>query len=129
MRQEFWTPHFSMLARKLLLALHYQCFARPLSRSGGLWSYIHTNFDFVSKGYPDEMLDVANQMATPVRNKRYLHDQFFVRWNAVPDRLTAVFVAQLQKRLVISGITTEEPEGFDKDQSQVVRPFGPWSAP
>jgi hypothetical protein len=127
MRYDFWEPHFTMLARKLLLALHYQCFAQPLSRTGGIWHHIHTNFDFAAKKYPAELLDVANRLATPVRNKRFLNDQFLVRWNVANDSPTAVFVAQLQKRLVVTGFTTDEPNRFGENDIPPLRPFGPWS--
>jgi hypothetical protein len=127
MRRSFWEPHFTVLSRKVLLALHYQCFSSPLSRSGGIWHHIHTNFDFVAKEYPAEMLEVANRLATPVRNKRFLGDQFLVRWNVAQDSPTAVFVAQLQKRLVITGFTTEEPDRFREKDIRPLKPFGPWA--
>jgi len=69
MRKEFWEPHFGMLARKLLLALHYQCFSQPLSRTGGFWYYIHTNVDFAAKEYPADVLEMANRLATPAQHQ------------------------------------------------------------
>lgn len=120
----FWHPHFEMFAQKLLLALHYQCFSVPLSSQGGMWIYIHSNVDFLAGDYPREILEMAEHIALPTRQKRYLGDQFTVRWNFVLDPRTAIFVAQLQRRFVISGITTEAPHEFVKvDNEGTVRPF------
>jgi hypothetical protein len=128
MRREFWDPHLEMLARKLLLAVHYQCFGSSLSRSGGLWYYIHTNFNFAADQYPKEVLETAKRFATPIRNKRYLNDQFLIRWTVVENSSTGMFIMQLQKRLVITGFTTEEPDRFP-DQEDILTPFGPWGPP
>ena len=127
MPAEFWESHFQMLARKLLLALHYQCFGRPLPRNGALSYYVHTNADFAAGDFPAEVLEIATRLAIPVRNKRQLHDQFSVRWNVVEDQSGAVFLAQLQKMLTITGITTETPEAFGEDRPEHwFGPFGPW---
>jgi hypothetical protein len=127
MNKAFWEPHFEMLARKLLLALHYQCFGQPLSRQGALWYYIHTNADFAAGEFPEEVLEIANRIATPVRNKQALHKQFLVRWNVVEDRSGGLFLAQLQRMLTITGITTENLSAFERDRPKaVLRPFGPW---
>jgi hypothetical protein len=127
MPADFWEPHFQMFARKLLLALHYQCFGRPLPRHGALSYYVHTNADFAAGDFPAEVLEVATRLAIPVRNKRQLHDQFSVRWNVVEDHSGAVFLAQLQKMLTITGITTETPEAFGEEKPEHwLRPFGPW---
>jgi hypothetical protein len=127
MRKAFWEPHFRMLSRKLLLAFHYQCFARPLPRHGAIWYYIHTNADLAAGEYPAEILEIANRLTTPVRNRRMLHDQFLIRWNVVEDHSGAVFLTQLQKVLTITGITTEVPEAFEKNRpGEALRPFGPW---
>lgn len=125
MRREFWDPHFEMLSRKLLLALHYQCFNRPLSRSGGLWHYVHTNFDFAADQYPKEVLETAKLFARPVRNNRFLNDQFLIRWTVVENSPTGMFILQLQNRLVITGFTTEEPSRFP-DRKDMAGPLGPW---
>jgi len=127
MGKDFWEPHFETLARKLLLALHYQCFARPLSRQGALWYYVHTNADFAAGEFPAEVLEIANRLATPVRNKKLLHEQFLVRWNVVDDQSGGVFLAQLQRMLTITGITTENLSAFAEDRPDIVfGPFGPW---
>lgn len=123
----FWEPHLGMLARKLLLAFHYQCFGRILPRHGALWYDVHTNADFAAGNFPAEVLELANRLALPVRNKQQLGDQFSVRWNVVEDKSGAVFVTQLQKMLTITGITTETPEAFEEDSPEDwLGPFGPW---
>jgi hypothetical protein len=127
MPKDFWEAHFRMLARKLLLALHYQCLGRPLPRHGALWYYVHTNADFAAGDFPAEVFEIASRLAMPVRNKQQLHDQFSVRWNVVEDRSGALFLVHLQKLLTITGITTETPEAFEEDKPEDwLGPFGPW---
>jgi hypothetical protein len=127
MPKDFWEPHLQMLARKLLLALHYQCFGRPLPRHGAVWYYVHTNADFAAGDFPADVLEIASRLAIPVRNRRQLHDQFSVRWNVVEDHSGALFLAQLQKMLTITGITTETPAAFEEDKPEDwLGPFGPW---
>ena len=101
-RKDFWEPHY------------YQCFGRPLSRRGALWYYIHTNADFAAGEFPEEVLEIANRIATPVRNKQALDKQFLVRWNVVEDHSGGVFLAQLQRMLTVTGITTENLEAFEE---------------
>lgn len=127
MRKEFWEPHLCMLARKLLLALHYQCFGKPLSPNGALWYYIHTNADFAAGEYPPEIFELVDRLALPVRNRQALQDQFAVRWNVVNKHSGAIFLAQFHKMLTITGITTERLDAFAEDRPEVpLRPFGPW---
>jgi hypothetical protein len=122
----FWKPHFNMFARKLLLALHYQCFSASLPSTGGIWSYVNTNVDFAANEYPREVLEMAEHVALPTRQKQLLGDQFSVRWNFVADSRTAIFLAQLHNRFVVSGITSETPEAITKAwKEETAHPFQP----
>ena len=121
---EFWEKHLKMLGRKLLLALHYQCFGKPLSHKGGMWCYLHTNVNFAAGEFPEELIELTANVALPMRSRRYLHNQFSVRWGYATDSRSAVFVAQLQKLLVVSGFTSEEPDQFGSDwNDDLLRPF------
>lgn len=129
METQFWKPHFDMLTRKLLLALHYQCFGVALPPSGGLWGYFHTNVDFATGEFPKEILEAAEHLAVPTRQKRLLGDQFLVRWGLVKDCRTALFVVQFHRKFAISGITTETPEAFgESGLDGLMRAFGPAAA-
>lgn len=120
----FWEPHLTMFARKLLLALHYQCFGSALSSTGAIWHFVHTNFDRAAGEFPEELLQLAKNIAIPSRQKKLLGDQFGIRWNVVPDQRSGLFVAQFHGRLAVSGITTETPERFKKAWKHApLRPF------
>jgi hypothetical protein len=120
----FWDRHLEMFSRKLLLALHYQCFHRILPPSGGMWIFLHTNVNLVAGDFPKEVIDLTHNIALPRRGRRNLHDQLVVRWTYTEETPTAVFVVVLQRMLVVTGITTEVPELFD-ELSGLIRPFEP----
>ena len=121
----FWEPHLATFARKLLLAFHYQCFGSPLPLTGAMWHFVHTNFDRVAGEFPEEVLQLAKNIAMPSRQKRLLGDQFGIRWNFVPGQRTGLFVAQFHGRLAVSGVTTETPERFKKAWKHL--PLGPFA--
>lgn len=121
---KFWEPHLTTFSRKLLLALHYQCFGTALPPSGAVWHFVHSNFDYMSGRFPEQLLDLAKNIATPARQKAPMGDQFGVRWNVVPGMKTGLFVCQFHDRLAVSGITTETPERFENAWKQTpLRPY------
>lgn len=111
---DFWTPHFDMLARKLMLSFHYQCFKVPLPNHGATWHFIHTNADYMAGRVPKRVLELAKRLTIPERQKRLLGDQFSIRWNVIPEKRTGLFLAQFHGRLAVGGVTTENPERFKK---------------
>jgi hypothetical protein len=113
--RELWEPHLTLFARKILLSLHYQCFGKPLSKGGRLCYSFHTNADFMANQEPAELIKLASNVVLPARQRTTLHDQFAVRWNVVPEKDTALFVAKFHKMIVLSGITTEHPSEFKGD--------------
>jgi len=122
---DFWAPHFELFARKILLALHYQCFGEALSSNGKIDFWIHTNVDQVAGKFPKEIIELAQNLALPARQKAPLHEQFAVRWSVVPQHSTALFATAFHGRFFVSGITTETPEVFasKKTQAFMSEPF------
>lgn len=115
----FWEPHLRMFARKLLLAIHYQCFGSPIPASGGVVASFFTNFDVMARGLPSDFLEPAKNLVFPIRNGKTLEDQFAVRYNVVNGRRAGLFVLKFHDRLLVTGITTEnlkwlsQGEGMD----------------
>jgi hypothetical protein len=102
-----WQPHFDLFARKMMLALHYQCFRRPLSAKGRLWYVMHTNADAVAGEYPREFLAFANLQLEPQRNRILLNDQFNLRWQFEPVTVSGVWTFSFHNRVAFTGITSE----------------------
>lgn len=122
--RDFWEEHLTNVGRKILLALHYQCFGVPLSSNGGLTLWIHTNFDWAAGRFPEEIIEMAANVALPTRQRRYLGDQFSVRWNFVQEPRCGLFVVHLQGSLTFSGITSERPNDFrSTERGSLLRPW------
>jgi hypothetical protein len=119
----FWESHFSMVGRKWLLALHYQCFGISLSLSGRLQCWTYTNFDIVAGRFPDEMLEVTQNLAIPIRDRSYADNQLVIRWGEVEGEKTAAFSINLHGRLCISGITSDAGDVSDWMPNKYMTPF------
>lgn len=104
-----WKPHFDLFARKMMMALHYQCFGRPLSETGRIWYVMHTNADATVGEYPKEFIELANLQLAPQRNRKLLNDQFDLRWQFDPATFSGLWALSIQNRIAFSGITTEAP--------------------
>jgi hypothetical protein len=113
--RKFWDPHIEMVGRKLMLALHYQCFGKALSTEGRLWQWFHFNTEFTNGGFPKEVLNTAERLAVPTRNSRRLGNQLAIRWTFDPSPPTGFFIVQLQQRLLLSGMTSENPKALDHE--------------
>jgi hypothetical protein len=119
-----WKPHFDLFARKMMMALHYQCFGLPLSPFGRIWFVMHTNADAAAGEYPKEFVELADLHLAPQRNRKLLNDQFDLRWQFDPVTVSGLWTFSIQNRIAFSGITTEAPsEIFDPEQEL----FGPLS--
>lgn len=124
LNRDFWDFHIEQFSRKLLIAFHYMCFGKPLSETGGAFAWFHTNFDWAAGRFPNEILELAERVAVPSRQKAFLGDQFGVRWNSLDEPRSAVFVAHIHASMIISGITTECPTDFKSSKSE--RLLRPW---
>lgn len=120
-----WAPQFTLIGRKLMLALHYQCFGTSLTRTGRLWLNFATNARLAEHEGHRAVLEMAERIASPMRSSQPLADQFAIRWNAMLEPRTGVFIAHLQTVLVFYGITTEQPGLLAKP---IYEPFS-WPAP
>lgn len=110
----FWEPHFEMFARKLLLAIHYQCFGSPVPRSGGVVAGFHSNFEVMSKGIPEDLLQPAVNLVAPLRNGKTLDSQFAVRYNVVSGKRAGLFALKFHDKMLITGITTDNVKWLSK---------------
>lgn len=122
--QEFWKEHIDMVFRKIFLGLHYQCYGNPLPLDGGMWIWVSTNADIPKLGYLSEILEQIENLAIPRRNKKYLNDQFSVRWSSIPDCNSGIFVIHLHEMFIATGITTDNIKQFDESgEFDAVTPF------
>lgn len=110
--RDFWEEHFNMFARKLFLALHYQCYSTVLPPHGAIWAFPATNADLPKAEWIKDFARAAEQIAIPIRNGQRLGSQFSVRWNVVPGHNSGLFVAQFHGRMMFAAITTDTPELF-----------------
>lgn len=104
---EFWIPHFEMFGRKMMLALHYKIFKKPLSRSGFVAFFVHTNADAVTENFPQEFLEFTNLTEIPMRAGKNLADQFELYFQSEPSTGTGLWNFSIHKRLAFTGVTTE----------------------
>lgn len=125
---EFWRPHLHMVGRKILLALHYQCFGVPLSRSGRVWVLPLTNADVGAGAMPPELLEATKNIAIPVRHKRQIAEQFSIRWGFSNDPPTAVWAFHLHTMINYIGITSELPDWVSHVEAEEDT-YGPFSWP
>lgn len=123
LNRAFWQSHLDLLARKILLALHYYAFNQPLSVSGRIWLNIQSNADDLSTEWFQAIVDMTGRYVFPARNTRSLLDQMTLQWGAMTEHKIAVFVITLQKRMIISGITSEAPHLQDLPTDSVFSAF------
>lgn len=120
----FWRGHFETFTRKLLLAFHYRTFSTPLSPTGAIWAFQHTNVDYAAGHFPDELIGYADQLVRPARQKVLLDRQFSLRRTAVAEHKTGLYVAQFHDRLAVSGVTTESVPLFSEGvKPSLMKPF------
>lgn len=121
---EFWKDRIEMVGRKLFLALHYQCFGKPIPKGGGLQVTFMTNADVQANGFLDEVMREATNFVIPKRNGKPLGDQFAIRYNCVEGHESALFVIKMHDVLVYQGVTTNDLQLFsDQVQDEFLEPF------
>lgn len=104
---DVWQPELEIVGRKLMLALHYQTFGKPLSRDGRMLVITRTNGHNLQEEWLQNVRKFARSMVVPVRATRPLGDQFTLQYAAYPDPATAMYVAVLQRTVVFVGVTSE----------------------
>lgn len=123
---DVWGPHFTMLARKLTLAMHYRFMERPLGPFGRLLAWLVPNGHHDPKW--DEMFEGVGIEAAPVyHGGEDLRDQMNLKYQALPDQGTMAVRLRMHEAMTIYGITAEN--GADSRlaeiSEQLDRPFGP----
>lgn len=103
-----WQTHIDLFGRKLLLALHYQCFGRPLPITGGLSFAFQTNTTIGSGSMLEKFAELTDQLVVPVHQNRQLGKQFSIRWSSREDPAIAIWAVHLHQRLFYLGITSED---------------------
>lgn len=124
LERNFWTEHVQIFAKKMLLALHYQCFGVPLSHNGAIWIYHYTNFDLIADRVPESIFRLPENVVIPMRQKTLLDHQFSLKWGHIKGTKTGLFVMHFHNKFMICGITTEEPEKLSiSNDFAPVKPF------
>ncbi len=122
---DIWFPHFRMVGKKLALGLHYQCFQHPLPFGAAIYLSFSTNADFRMGHELKEILKAAPELVMPKRDKLMLGDQFAIRYGCSTELLASVFVINIQKRLIITALSVEDPYvlGSVPNENWVEGPF------
>jgi hypothetical protein len=118
-----WEPYFDIVARKMMLALHYQAFGIPLSKAGLIWHTVHTNAEKKSEQFLLEILKIANIDISPRRGNKSMANQFELSYQVDPEQKTAVWVFAFHRRLAFTGVTTEDPNSPLNSEQRVYRNF------
>ena len=101
-----WDKHFETVGRKLLLALHYQCFKKPLSKDGELWLLYSTNAQHHE--LTEIFANLANNLAVPIAQGDRIGNQFSLRWGMAPDAAVAAWAVQLHMRVFFFGVSLDD---------------------
>lgn len=121
----FWQTHFQLVGLKIMLALHYQTFGQPLSRDGRVWLDVKTNGENLQEEWFQTVRDMTGRLVFPTRARKSLLDQFTIQWDAMEGHSIAMYLVTLQKRVVFTGLTTEEPHlHVFPDTRRVFGPLG-----
>lgn len=114
MDSSFWDTHIDHFSRKLLLAIHYQCFGKIVPPEGGVSSRFFTNFDWISGNIPEKIADLPKKFVSPTRNKQDLSAQFSITYNNLSEYDAGIFVCQFHGRALLVGFTSERRDLFDE---------------
>jgi hypothetical protein len=120
---EIWRPHLDLIGQKIMLALHYQTFRKPLSRGGRLWLAVMTNGADFEQEWFKVIRDMTGRYVLPTRSKRNLLDQLTIQWDFMRDPRVGMYLVTLQKSLVFIGLTSEAPNLHEFPELGAV--FGP----
>ena len=121
---DLWQPHFDVFGQKMMLALHYKIFKKPLSLTGKIAFSVHTNVRGAGRTVLEEMANLTNLTMDITNGKNNLRGQFDVRYQFEPETLTGLWCFVFHKRLAFTGLTTESYPGYADFGD---RHFGPFS--
>lgn len=123
--QDIWRPHLDLIGQKMMLALHYQTFRKPLSTDGRIWLAVMTNGGDFEQEWFQMVRDLTGLLVVPTRCKRPLVDQLAIQWDFMSDPRVGMYLVTLQKRLIFIGLTSEAPQSHEFPELGAV--FGPLS--
>jgi hypothetical protein len=105
-----WTELFNVAAKKMVLAQHYRCFKRPLSREGRIYAKLVPNAHQGDGEWLREMLKDLPQLEMGRHGNEDLGDQILTRWDASRDGNLGCFITRIQGMFVVIGMTGESRE-------------------
>lgn len=102
-----WQGAFDMAARKLILAQHYRCFQRPLSRTGRLYAQLTPNAHIGDGAWLEEIMRDLPNVEIGQHGSEDLGDQIATFWNASADGDLGMFVTRVHTLFAVIGMTGE----------------------
>lgn len=102
-----WQGVFDIAARKLVLAQHYRCFGRPLSRKGRIWANLIPNAHVGDGAWLDDICKDLPNLEIGRHGSEDLGDQISTLWNASADGNLGMFVTRVHTYFVAVGMTGE----------------------
>jgi hypothetical protein len=113
-----WDEHFQTVGRKLLLALHYQCFKKPLSENGEIWLLHSTNAQHHK--LTEIFANLTENLAVPIAQGDRIGNQFSLRWGVAPDAAVAAWAVQLHMRVFFFGVTLDDSGWLKNSESYFI---------
>lgn len=105
---DLWKSSIDIFGRKLLLALHYQCFGKVLPPTGGIALSFQSNTTVGQGSLLEKFMELTDQLAIPKHQNRQLDKQFSIRWSAMQNPITAIWAIHLHSRLFYVGVSSED---------------------
>lgn len=102
-----WQDAFDIAAKKLILAQHYRCFGRPLSRTGRLYAQLTPNAHVGDGVWLDEIMQDLPNLEIGKHGSEDLGDQIATFWNASEDGTLGMFLTRVHTYFVVIGMTGE----------------------
>jgi len=118
-----WKPHIEMVGQKLLLALHYQCFGKPVPLEGGLSLLFQTNTKLGEGSLTHKFSELTDLLAVPAHQNQRLGDQFSIRWSHRTDPDIALWAVHLHMRIFFLGITSSDENLAKLEHAKFFRPL------
>ena len=107
---KIWKPHLDTFARKLILALHYRLFSKPLGSSGALSFVFQTNTSIRKNNIIESFSEIADNIEPTFFNRENISDQFSIRWSGRNSPNVAVWLVHLHARIFFFAISADNKE-------------------
>jgi hypothetical protein len=100
------------------LALHYQCFKKPLSENGEIWLLHSTNAQHHK--LTEIFANPTENLAVPIAQGDTIGNQFSLRWGVAPDAAVAAWAVQLHMRVFFFGVTLDDSGWLKNSESYFI---------